>query len=357
MRNSFGHIFTLTTFGESHGLAVGGVVDGMPSGIEVDVEFIQHELNRRKPGQSQITTQRKEEDKVEFLSGIFGGKTTGCPIAFVVRNKDHHSDDYDDLKCLFRPSHADYTYFAKYGIRDHRGGGRASARETIARVVGGALAKLVLRQWNISVHAFVSQVGEITIDDDYSKYDLEIAEQNSVICPDMDVAERMEKLILDVKEDGDTVGGVVSCVISGCPAGIGEPVFNKLQADLAAAMLSINAAKGFDYGMGFRGVGRRGSEMNDLITMNDGVFTTITNNSGGVQGGITNGQDIFFRVAFKPVATLLRPQNTVDMYGNSTEVNPKGRHDPCVLPRAVPIVEAMAAMVILDHCLLDNAYN
>ena len=246
MRNSFGHIFTLTTFGESHGIAVGGVVDGMPSGVEIDMEFIQHELNRRKPGQSKITTQRNEDDRVEFLSGIFEGKTTGSPVAFIVKNKDHHSDDYDDMKSLFRPSHADYTYFAKYGIRDYRGGGRSSARETVARVVGGALAKLVLSQWGISIRAYTSQVGEISLEDDYTKYNLKQAEQNDVRCPDPDVAKRMEKLILDVKGDGDTIGGVVSCVISGCNPGIGEPVFSKLQADLGAAMLSINAAKGFD---------------------------------------------------------------------------------------------------------------
>lgn len=358
MRNTFGNIFTLTSFGESHGPAIGGVVDGMPPGITIDMDFIQTELNRRRPGQSRITTARNEADQVEILSGVFEGKSTGCPIGFIVRNSNQHSADYDNLKEVFRPSHADYTYFNKYGIRDHRGGGRSSARETISRVVAGALAKLALKElWNVNIKAYTSQVGNIVLDKACEEMDLNLAETNAVRCPDPQLAGQMEQLIMQVKQEGDTIGGVVSCLIKGCPVGIGEPAFDKLHAALGAAMLSINAAKGFEYGEGFNGVCQRGSEQNDRFVSENGRITTTTNHSGGIQGGISNGQDICFRVAFKPVATLLQPQQTVDIHGNETVVNPKGRHDPCVVPRAVPVVEAMAAMVILDHCLLQNAYH
>jgi chorismate synthase len=360
--NTFGHLFTLTTFGESHGAAIGGVVDGMPAGIEVDMDFIQSELNRRRPGQSKITTSRQEPDEVELLSGVFEGKTTGCPIGFIVRNQNQHSQDYENLRTLFRPSHADFTYYYKYGTRDHRGGGRSSARITISRVVGGALAKLVLRQLGISIQAYTSQVGDIALDRDYKRYDLNLTETNSVRCPDPAKAEEMERLIEQVKGEGDTIGGVITCVIKGCPAGLGEPEFGKLHAQLGSAMLSINAVKGFEYGEGFAGVSQRGSEQNDVFINEDSSLITHhlslkTNHSGGIQGGISNGQDIYFRVAFKPVATLLRPQETVDLEGNPTTFTARGRHDPCVLPRAVPVVEAMAAMVILDSYLELQAYK
>lgn len=354
MRNTFGNIFTLTTFGESHGPGVGGVVDGLPAGVKIDVEFIQHELDRRKPGQSRITTTRNESDKVELLSGVFEGISTGCPIGFVVRNNNQHSSDYDNIRNVFRPSHADFTYTEKFGLRDHRGGGRSSARETISRCVGGALAKLALKDMGISITAYTSQVGNIKIDDDYKKYDFSEIEKNIVRCPDAEKAEEMEKLILDVKTAGDTVGGVITCVIKGCPVGLGDPAFDKLHARLAYAMMSINAVKGFEYGMGFEGVGKRGSQQNDIFINDNGRISTSTNNSGGIQGGISNGQDIYFRVAFKPVATLLKPQPTVDKDGNETMLQVKGRHDPCVLPRAVPVVEAMAAMTILDSYLMNR---
>ena len=335
--NSFGHIFRLTTFGESHGEAIGGVVDGMPAGIDIDLAFIQSELNRRRPGQSKITTSRQEADQVELLSGVFEGKSTGCPIGFIVRNTNQHSQDYENMRCLFRPSHADYTYQQKYGIRDHRGGGRSSARITISRCVGGALAKLVLRQMGISIQAYTSQVGSIALDRDYRKYDLSLTETNAVRCPDAEKAAEMEALITKVKEEGDTIGGVITCVIKGCPAGIGEPEFDKLHATLGSAMLSINAVKGFEYGEGFDGVTARGSEQNDVFCAEEGHISTLTNHSGGIQGGISNGQDIYFRVAFKPVATLLKEQQTVDKEGNPTTLTAKGRHDPCVLPRAIVI--------------------
>ena len=377
MRNTFGTLFTLTTFGESHGPGVGGVIDGMPAGIEVDMAFIQHELDRRRPGQSSITTARKEADRVELLSGIFEGRTTGAPIGFLVRNENQHSQDYENLRTLFRPSHADYTYYYKYGVRDHRGGGRSSARITISRVVGGALAKLALRQMGISITAYTAQVGDIALERDYHLYDLSLTEQNAVRCPDPEKAALMEQLIAQVKAEGDTIGGVIACVIKGCPPGLGEPEFGKLHAQLGQAMLSINAVKGFEYGEGFAGVTQRGSEQNDVFLSeklkvnsekfatapettaeaNSSFFTlhsslkTATNYSGGIQGGISNGQDIFFRVAFKPVATLLREQQTVDLEGNATTFTARGRHDPCVLPRAVPVVEAMAAMTILDNVL------
>jgi chorismate synthase len=354
MRNTFGNIFTLTSFGESHGSGLGGVIDGFPAGIKVDLDFIQHELDRRKPGQSSITTGRKESDKVEILSGIFEGKSTGCPIGFVVRNTNQHSKDYDNLRSVFRPSHADYTYAYKYGVRDHRGGGRSSARETISRCVGGAFAKLALRELGISVTAYTSQVGDIEIGKDYHLYDFSNIEKNPVRCPDVDAAYRMEELIKEVKSEGDTIGGVITCVIKGCPVGLGEPVFGKLHSALGSAMLSINAVKGFEYGDGFSGVSHRGSEQNDIF-FNDSVrISTLTNHSGGIQGGISNGQDIYFRVAFKPVATLLMSQQTVDKEGNNVTLEVNGRHDPCVLPRAVPVVEAMAAMTILDYYLMNK---
>ena len=355
MSNTFGNIFTLTSFGESHGAAIGGVIDGMPAGIEVDMDFIQQELDRRKPGQSRITTDRKEGDRVELLSGVFEGKTTGCPIGFIVRNENQHSQDYENMRCLFRPSHADYTYYNKYGIHDHRGGGRSSARVTISRCVGGALAKLVLKQKGISIQAYTSQVGNIALDRDYHHYDLSLTETNAVRCPDPEKAAEMEELISRIKTEGDTIGGVITCVIKGCPAGLGEPEFGKLHAALGAAMLSINAVKGFEYGEGFDGVTARGSEQNDIFVPSEGGITTATNHSGGIQGGISNGQDIYFRVAFKPVATILQEQQTIDLEGNPTTFTARGRHDPCVLPRAVPVVEAMAAMVILDNILLRNS--
>ena len=354
MSNTIGHRFTLTTFGESHGAAVGGVVDGMPAGIDIDMAFIQQELNRRRPGQSKITTSRQEPDQVELFSGVFEGKSTGCPIGFIVRNENQHSQDYENLRTVFRPSHADFTYFSKYGIRDHRGGGRSSARVTISRVVAGALAKLALRQLGITIQAYTSQVGDIALDRDYRQYDLSLTEQNAVRCPDATKAALMEQLISEVKAEGDTIGGIVTCVIKGCPAGLGEPEFGKLHAELGAAMLGINAVKGFEYGDGFDFATKRGSEVNDIFRQADGRITIATNHSGGIQGGISNGEDIYFRVAFKPVATLLRAQETVDMEGNPTTLTARGRHDPCVLPRAVPIVEAMAAIVLLDNCLVAN---
>ena len=353
--NTFGNIFRLTTFGESHGEAIGGVVDGMPAGIDIDLDFIQQELNRRRPGQSKITTSRQEADQVEILSGVFEGKSTGCPIGFLVRNTNHHSQDYENMRCLFRPSHADYTYYNKYGIRDHRGGGRSSARITISRCVGGAFAKLVLRQLGVSVQAYTSQVGSIALDRDYRKYDLSLTETNAVRCPDADKAREMEALITQMKAEGDTIGGIITCVIKGCPIGIGEPEFGKLHAALGAAMLSINAVKGFEYGEGFDGVTARGSEQNDVFCSQEGHIMTRTNHSGGIQGGISNGQDIYCRIAFKPVATILTGQETVDIEGNATTFKAQGRHDPCVLPRAVPIVESMAAMTILDYILLRKA--
>ena len=352
--NTFGNIFRLTSFGESHGQAVGGIIDGCPSGIEMDMEFIQHELDRRRPGQSNITTPREEGDKVSFLSGIFNGKTTGAPIAFTIFNKNQHSSDYDNLKDIYRPSHADYTYSKKYGNRDYRGGGRSSARETIARVVAGAVAKLILKKLSIEVIAYTSQVGNIVLDSDYSKLDFSQIESTPVRCPDIEKANEMIDLIKEVKADGDTIGGVVTCIISGTPVGLGEPVFGKLHAALGSAMLGINAVKGFEYGQGFD-LNKRGSEVNDEFYNDNGKIRTRTNNSGGIQAGISNGQDIYFRVAFKPVSTVLRDQKTVDKTGKDTDIKAKGRHDPCVLPRAVPIVEAMAAITILDYYLLAQA--
>lgn len=351
--NSFGNIFKLTSFGESHGVAVGGVIDGCPSGIDLDMEFIQSELNRRRPGQSKITTPRKENDEVQFLSGVYEGKTTGTPIGFVIFNNNQHSSDYDNLKNIFRPSHSDYTYQQKYGFRDHRGGGRSSARETIARCVGGAIAKLVLKQLNINIVAYTSQVGSVKLDKMYSEYDLNTIEDTPVRCPDADKAQKMIDIINEVKAKGDTVGGVITCVIKGTPVGLGEPVFGKLHAALGNAMLTINAVKGFEYGDGFD-VDHRGSEVNDVFYNNSGKIATRTNHSGGIQGGISNGEDIYFRVAFKPVATILMEQDTVDVDGNEVRIKARGRHDACVLPRAVPIVESMAAMTILDYYLLNK---
>ena len=359
MSNSIGKIFRLTTFGESHGAAIGGVIDGFPAGIQIDLDFIQSELNRRRPGQSYLTTPRKEADQVEILSGVFEGKSTGTPIGFIVRNVNQHSSDYDDLRDIYRPSHADYTYQAKYGVRDHRGGGRSSARETIARVVGGAFAKIALRQLGVKITAYTSQVGHISLPAYPTDFDFSLIEKNPVRCPDESVAAKMEALIAQVKAEGDTIGGVITCVIQGCPVGLGEPVFGKLHAELGAAMLSINAAKGFDYGTGFDGVAQRGSQQNDYFvpgeaSSDEASICTATNRSGGIQGGISNGQEIYFRVAFKPVATLLQSQLTVNRDGEVVSVKARGRHDPCVLPRAVPIVEAMAAMVILDNYMLNN---
>ena len=353
--NSIGTLLRLTTFGESHGVAIGGVLDGFPAGITVDEDFIRSEMQRRRPGQSAVTTSRNEADEVHFLSGIFEGRTTGTPIAFIINNTNNHSNDYDNLRTAYRPSHADYVYDVKYGVRDHRGGGRSSARETAVRVCAGALAKLALQQKGITVQAYTSQVGDILLDKPYTAYDLSLAESNIVRCPDCEKAAAMERLILDVKKDGDTIGGVVTCVVKGAPVGLGEPLYNKLTAALASAMLSINAAKGFDYGNGFAAAYGRGSQQNDIFYNRDGAIATRTNNSGGVQGGISNGNDIYFRVAFKPVATILMEQPTVAPDGNETIVKARGRHDPCVVPRAVPVVEAMAALTVLDHYMLQQA--
>lgn len=353
--NSIGQLLRLTTFGESHGTAIGGVLDGFPAGIVIDEDFVRAEMCRRRPGQSAITTQRNEQDEVQFLSGIFEGRSTGTPIAFMIANSNSRSNDYGNLREAYRPSHADYVYDCKYGIRDHRGGGRSSARETAVRVCAGALAKLALRQLGISVQAYTSQVGEIGLEDNYTAYDLSLVENNAVRCPDAVKAAEMEKLILDVKRQGDTVGGVVTCVTRGVPVGLGEPLYDKLSASLAGAMLSINAVKGFEYGNGFAAAAGRGSEQNDIFFNNGGKIATRSNNSGGIQGGISNGNDIYFRVAFKPVATVLKEQPTVTKEGEETLLLARGRHDPCVVPRAVPVVEAMTALVLLDHYMLDKA--
>ena len=355
--NTFGQLFRLTTFGESHGKALGGVIDGCPAGLEIDLSFIQSELDKRRPGQSHIVTQRKENDNVEFLSGIFQGKTVGTPIGFIIRNENQKTVDYENNVDIYRPSHADYTYEAKYGIRDHRGGGRSSARETVSRVVAGAIAKLILKQHQISIQAYTSQVGDIKLLSSYHDLDLSKIESNIVRCPDELLAETMIQKIEQVRKAGDTIGGIISCVIKGTPAGLGEPVFDKLHADLGKAMLSINAVKGFEYGSGFEGVKMNGSKHNDAFYHSPssadavGSTHTKTNNSGGIQGGISNGEDIYFRVAFKPVATIMLKQNTVNSAGEEVEMTGKGRHDPCVLPRAVPIVESMAALVLVDHLL------
>lgn len=345
--NTLGRVFRLTTFGESHGEAIGGVVDGCPAGIELDLDLIQNELGRRKPGQSKIVTQRKEGDKVRFLSGIFEGKTTGTPIGFIIENENQKSQDYDEIKNVFRPSYADFTYQKKYGIRDYRGGGRSSARETANWVVAGAIAKQALK--SITIHAYVSSVGDLFLEKPYQALDFSKIEDNMVRCPDEEIANKMIEKIMEVRKAGDTIGGTVTCVIQNVPIGLGEPVFDKLHARLGQAMLSINAVKGFEYGSGFCGAKMRGSEHNDLFN-EDG--TTKTNLSGGIQGGISNGMDIYFRVAFKPVATLMREVETITTEGEAIILQGKGRHDPCVVPRAVPIVEALAAMVILDFYLL-----
>ncbi len=350
MSNSFGNLFKLTTFGESHGAAMGGIIDGCPAGIELNFDEIQKELERRKPGQSKITTQRKEPDIVEFLSGIFENKTTGTPIGFQIKNTNQKSKDYAHNKDVYRPSHADFTYDKKYGIRDYRGGGRSSARETANWIVGGAIAKQYLK--NIKINAFTSSVGEIFVDKPYQELDFSKIESNVVRCPDENIASKMIQHIHHIKKQGDTVGGTVTCVIQNVPVGLGEPVFGKLHAQLGQAMLSINAVKGFEYGSGFCGSKMRGSEHNDLFN-EDG--STKTNLSGGIQGGISNGMDIYFRVAFKPVATIMQKQQTIDSKGNIVEMQGKGRHDPCVVPRAVPIVEALSAMVLADFLLLHEA--
>lgn len=352
--NTIGKLFTFTSFGESHGRGVGGIVDGCPAGIELDEAFIQHELNRRRPGQSIITTPREEEDKVEFLSGIFEGKSTGTPIAFVIWNQNQESKDYDHLKDVFRPSHADYTYQQKYGIRDHRGGGRSSARTTAGWVAAGAVAKLVLKQQGVDITAYTSQVGHIAIENSYENLDLSLIESNIVRCPEPETAQKMIDYIDKLRIEGNSIGGTVSCVVKGVPVGWGEPVFEKVQARLAHAMLSINATHGFDYGKGFEGIGMTGAELNDPFLMKDGKVSTLTNHSGGIQGGISNGQDIYFRVLFKAVSTISQKQTTLDKELKSVELEAKGRHDPCVLPRAVPIVEAMAAITLLDLFLMNK---
>ena len=347
--NSFGNVFKLTTFGESHGEALGGIIDGCPAGIALDFHAIQSEMIRRKPGQSSIVTQRKEDDEVQFLSGIFEGKTTGTPIGFIIKNTNEKSSDYSHIKEMYRPSHADYVYEKKYGIRDYRGGGRSSARETVSRVVAGAIAKQMLPE--IKINAFVSSVGEIFIDKPYQALDFSKTESNAVRCPDTETAEKMEAYIKQIRKEGDSVGGTITCVLQNVPIGLGEPVFDKLHAELGKAMLSINAVKGFEYGSGFCGAKMKGSDHNDLYNR-DG--TTKSNLSGGIQGGISNGMDIYFRVAFKPVATIMQSQETIDNQGNMVQMHGKGRHDPCVVPRAVPIVEAMAALVLADYYLLNK---
>ena len=350
--SSYGTIFKLSTFGESHGIAIGGTIDGVPSNFELDLDAIQHELDRRKPGQSAIVTQRKEPDTVKFHSGVFEGVTTGTPIGFVIENTNQKSHDYSHIKDSYRPSHADYTYDKKYGVRDYRGGGRSSARETACRVVAGAIAKQMLK--NIEITAYVSGVGKMKLDTPHNEIDLTKVESNIVRCPDQNMAAKMEEYIKEVRGKGDTVGGIVSCVIKNVPVGLGEPVFDKLHAELGKAMLSINAVKGFEYGSGFHGSTMYGSDHNDAFN-NDG--STKTNYSGGIQGGISNGMDIYFNVAFKPVATLIQKYETIDKAGNTVEMQGKGRHDPCVVPRAVPIVEAMAALVLADFYLINKIYN
>lgn len=347
--NSFGNLFKVTTFGESHGTAIGGVIDGCPAGIHLDMIAIQNEMSRRKPGQSDIVTQRKEPDTVQFLSGIFEGLTTGTPIGFVIKNANQKSKDYSHIKDVYRPSHADYTYDKKYGVRDYRGGGRSSARETACRVVAGAIAKQLLK--GVSIHAFTSSVGKININQPYQNLDFSKIETNAVRCPDDVIAKKMITEIKNIRKEGDTIGGTVTCVLQNVPVGLGEPVFDKLHAELGKAMLSINAVKGFEYGSGFCGVEMKGSEHNDIFN-EDG--STKTNLSGGIQGGISNGEDIYFRVAFKPVATIMQKQKTINSEGQKLEMQGRGRHDPCVVPRAVPIVEAMAALVVADYYLLNK---
>ena len=346
--NTFGQYFRFTSFGESHGSLIGGVLDGCPAGLTLNLEKINQELARRRPGQSTLSTERNESDQVEFLSGLLDGKTTGMPIAFVVKNKDQHTQDYDELKDVFRPSHADYTYQMKYGIRDHRGGGRSSARETVTRVVAGAIAKQWLEKWGINIQAYTSQIGTIALQDTYHHYNLDLAETNPVRCPHTQSAQKMQALIEQVKQEGDSIGGTITCVIQHLPVGLGNPVFGKLQAALAAAMLSINAVKGFEYGSGFNFLDKKGSELNDAFWNQEGKIRTRTNFSGGIQGGISNGEEVYFRVAIKPTATIAKPQHTVNGRGEECLLQAKGRHDPCIVPRAVPVVEAMAALTIAD---------
>jgi len=355
--NSFGKLFRFTGFGESHGEFIGGVIDGCPSGIKLDIEMIQFELNRRKPGQSEITTQRKETDEVNFISGLFEGKTTGMPLAFLIANADARSKDYSHIKDKFRPSHADFTWQQKYDHHDYRGGGRSSARETATRVVAGAIAKQILQKPGISFIAFTKSIGEIIAKNIPGNPDINQVESNLVRCPDMKAAETMVELVKKIKKEGDTIGGVVECRINNVPVGLGSPVFDRLEADLAKAMLSINASKGFEIGSGFEGATMKGSEHNDSWQNIAGKFSTKTNYSGGIQGGVSNGMPIVFKVAFKPVATLLKDQESIDAQGNKVIIKGKGRHDPCVVPRAVPIVEAMAALVILDHLMLNNSFT
>jgi chorismate synthase len=353
--NSIGHIFSLTTFGESHGTAIGGVIGGCPPNFELDLEAIQVQLDRRKPGQSSISTQRKESDKVEFLSGIVDGKTLGTSIGFIMRNDDQKSKDYDKMKDLYRPSHADYTYQEKYGIRDYRGGGRSSARETACRVVAGAIAQQILKAKGIHITAFVTKIGHLELTDDYRDTDFSKIDDNIVRTPSAELADEMIKLIKEVRAEGDSLGGVVKCVIENPIVGLGEPIFDRLNADLAKAMFSVPAVKGFELGSGFQGVSMKGSEHNDEFTSENGVISTKTNRSGGIQGGISNGEKIYFNVAFKPVATIVKEQNTVDMDAKEVKLSAEGRHDPCVVPRAVPIVESMAAIIMLDHLLRQQA--
>ncbi|MFT4698472.1 MAG: chorismate synthase [Flavobacteriaceae bacterium] len=347
--NSFGKIFTLTSFGESHGASIGGILDGCPAGLKIDFEALNNEMQRRKPGQSKIVTQRKEDDEVIFLSGIFEGKTTGSPIGFIIENTNQKSKDYSHIKDVYRPSHADYTYDQKYSHRDYRGGGRSSARETAVRVAAGAIAKQLVE--HIKINAFVSSVGDVFIDKPYQELDFSKTETNIIRCPDESSAEKMIAKVEEIKKAGDTIGGTITCVLQNVPVGLGEPVFDKLHAELGKAMLSINAVKGFEFGSGFCGARMKGSEHNDLFNK-DG--STKSNLSGGIQGGISNGMDIYFRVAFKPVATIIQKQEALDAQGNIVEMQGKGRHDPCVVPRAVPIVEAMAALVIADYWLQNK---
>ncbi|WP_286755397.1 chorismate synthase [Roseivirga sp. UBA838] len=355
MGNTFGKLFQIHTYGESHGPALGVVIDGCPAGLTIDEAFIQSELDRRKPGQSKITTQRKEADEFEIVSGVFEGKTTGTPISIIIRNKDQKSKDYSHIADKFRPSHADYTFHTKYGVRDYRGGGRSSARETVARVAAGAIAKLLLKHYGVSCQAYVSQVGSLQLQKNYTELNLATAEENIVRCPDSATASAMIELIDETRKNRDTIGGIVTGVIQGVPAGLGEPVFDKLHAELGKAMLSINAVKGFEYGSGFEGVKMKGSEHNDAFYTENDHVKTKTNYSGGIQGGISNGEDIYFNVAFKPVATIMQDQESINEAGETVVVSGKGRHDPCVVPRAVPIVEAMSALVIADYLLISRS--
>jgi len=352
--NTFGSIFRLTSFGESHGDAIGGVIDGCPSGLELDLKLVQSELDRRKPGQSEVVTQRKESDVVQFLSGIFEGRTTGTPLGFVIQNEDHDSTDYEHIKKQFRPSHADFTYQEKYGIRDHRGGGRSSARETACRVVAGAIAKQVLSKYGIRIQAYVSSIGIHSLNKHHDAVDLNLIEQNVVRIPNVKFAEEMIEYIGSIREKGNTIGGEITCIVTGTPVGLGEPVFDRLNADLAKAMFSINAVKGFECGSGFKGAKMLGSEHNDQFVSKEGVVSTSTNHSGGIQGGISNGEDIYFNVAFKPVSTIMQDQASINTEGEEVTVTGKGRHDPCVVPRAVPIVEAMTAITLVDHLLRNR---